>query len=459
VELTVWAVDVGTDAVGFYAFVHDISERRAYQDAQQASEVRHRLLADQLAAAQRIAGIGSWEWDITVGRVSWSDELCRILGVDAASFVATPQAYLERVHPEDRGLVESAIAVALETGAAFAFDHRLLRPDGAVGWVQGRGQVEVGAGGVPARMKGTIADITERVALQQELAALALVDDLTGLYNRRGFVTLADHQLKVAARAGRAVPLLFVDMDGMKTINDTYGHPDGDRALVEVATFLRNAVRASDLVARVGGDEFCILMVDDGVEAGEADVEGVAAELRAGPPGGERPYPLPLSVGVARLEPGSGTSIEDLMSQADRAMYDDKSSQRGLPRVLVIEDDAGLRRLAELSLQFSYDVVSAATGRAALAEAAEHVPDLVLLDLNLPDLHGTEVLRRLRAVPGGERVAVIVMTAAAGRSTELESLQEGVDDFVTKPLDIDILEARIRNVLHRSSSRPRRLGR
>jgi len=447
VELTVWAVDRGTDSVSFYAFVHDISERRAYQDAQ-------RILADQLAAAQQIAGIGSWEWDIVADQVTWSDELCRIFDVDPTDFVATFQGYLDHVHPEDRELAASAVGAAFENSESFAFDHRVLRPDGTVAWVHGRGQVEMGADGVPARMTGTAADITGRVALQQELVALALVDDLTGLHNRRGFVTLADHQLKVAARAGRPVPLLFVDMDGMKSINDSYGHNEGDRALEEVAAFLRTVVRDSDIVARVGGDEFCILLVDDGV----TDLDRVAAELRPGPPRGERRYPLPLSVGIAQLEAGSETSIEDLMTRADGAMYEDKSSQRQLARVLVVEDDARLRRLAELGLRFGYDVSSAATGSAALVEAAEHIPDLVLLDLDLPDMHGAEVLRRLRALPGGDRVAVIVLTATAGRATELESLREGVDDFVTKPVDLDILEARIKNVLHRSSSRPRRLG-
>lgn len=593
VELSVWAVDGGTDTPSFYAFVHDTSERRAYEDALRESETSHRRLADQLATAQHIAGLGTWEWDIVADTISWSDELCRLFGVepgrhpssyedylarvhpdhrarvdaairhafvtgqpfsfdhrvaiadnelrivnsrgdvtlneagiavrmtgtahdvteremtanalrrserrlaeaqriarlgswewdiaanavswsdelcrlfgddlteagpDSANFIASYQGYLDHVHPDDRALAESALAVALETRDAFAFDHRVVRSDGTIAWFQSRVEVEVGADGVPTRMSGTAADITERIELEQELAALALFDELTGLHNRRGFVILADHQLKVACRAGRPVPMLFVDMDGMKTINDTYGHDEGNRALIEVATFLRTTVRASDLVARVGGDEFCILLVDDASSTGKIDVDRVLAELRAGRRRGPRPYPLPLSVGVAWLEPGSATSVEDLMNRADGAMYEDKSSQRRRPRVLVVEDDAGLRRLAELALRISYDVITAATGGAALEVAADGLPDLVLLDLNLPDMHGAEVLRRLRGAPGGDRVPVIVITAAGGRTAELESLQEGVDDFVVKPLDLDILEARMRNVLRRSSSRPRRLG-
>ena len=451
-------LDATGGAIRVTGTAQDVTERELAADALRRSERR-------LAQAQSTARLGSWEWDIVADRLSWSDQLFSLLGigtddeVDRANFVATYQRYLDRVHPEDRALAESAIGVALETGEEFAFDHRLVRSDGASVWVHSRVQVEVDAGGVPLRIFGTAVDVTERVTLHQELAALALYDDLTGLLNRRGFVTLADHQITAAVRAGRPVPLLFVDMDGMKTINDTYGHNEGDRALVEVAAFLRETVRTTDLVARVGGDEFCILLVDDSAD-GHVDVDRVVALLRPGPLAGTRRYPLPLSVGVARLEPGSSVSasvsVEELMRRADGAMYEDKSAPRGLARVLVVEDDVALRRLAELSLRFSYDVVTAATGSDAIDEAARHIPDLVLLDLNLPDMHGGEVLRRVRDIPGAENVSVIVMTAAAGPATELESFQDGVDDFVVKPLDLDILEARMRNVLARATSRPRR---
>ncbi len=264
-----------------------------------------------LAEAQRIARLGSWEWDPASGRVIWSAQMCSLLaldpgtaGVEPGDFVTAHRRYLDAVHPEDRAEAESAIGTAIETRQEYAFDHRLVGTDGAVTWVQGRIRAEFDDDGVPSRVHGTAVDITERVALEQELTALALFDDLTGLHNRRGFVTLADHHLALAMRTGRPVPLLFVDMDGMKTINDTYGHNEGDRALVDVASFLRAALRASDLVARVGGDEFCILMVDDG-SGSATDVERVAEGLRAGPPRGGRAYPLTLSVGIAGLEPRS----------------------------------------------------------------------------------------------------------------------------------------------------------
>jgi PAS domain S-box-containing protein len=121
VELAVRAVDEGTDTVRFQAFVRDISERRAHQDALRESEAKHHRLADQLAAAQQTAGIGSWEWDIPANTVSWSDELYRIFGVDPTTFSATYQGYLDHVHPEDREGADSAIRATFETLEEFAF--------------------------------------------------------------------------------------------------------------------------------------------------------------------------------------------------------------------------------------------------------------------------------------------------------------------------------------------------
>lgn len=452
-EISIWPTTDEGGVLTFNAVLHDISERRQTENRLRANEQR-------LAEAQLVAHLGSWDWDPESDQITWSDELYRLFGIDPDAFEPTFDGYLDRLHPEDRERAAGVIGRALETDSEFSFDHRVVRPDNSIGWIHCRGQVEMNADGAPFRMHGTAADITERVRLQEELVALALVDELTGLHNRRGFLTLADHQRKVAARSGRGLPLLFVDVDGMKTINDTFGHGAGDQALIDVAAFLRGSCRASDLVARVGGDEFCIMLIDDSLGGGDMampDVDRLVGVIRQGPPEGRRIHPLTLSVGVARLMPGAET-VADLMDRADVAMYEDKASSRRKPRLLVVEDNAALRRLAELSLRHRYEVVTAATGLAAKQYTAERLPDVVLLDLGLPDMTGIDVLRALRALPGGDRVPVIMITAAAGRDAELESRREGVDDFATKPLDLELLEARIDNVLQRSLVRPRRLS-
>ncbi|MDP9073201.1 MAG: diguanylate cyclase [Actinomycetota bacterium] len=442
-------VDVTVDGAGTSVAItgssQDVTDLELTAEALRSSQ-------GHLAEAQSIARLGSWELDITADRMTWSDEMCNLLGIDPAEASATYQRYLDRVHPDDRYLTESVFREAIGTGRDFEFDHRVVCPEGAIAWIHSRGQVIRGTNGVPVGLRGTATDITERVALQQELAAYALSDELTGLHNRRGFVTLADHLFKVAGRAGRPLALLFIDMDGLKTINDSYGHNAGDQALIDVSKFLRATLRCSDLVARVGGDEFCVLMGDDGA-GDKIDAERVLTRLRHGPPVGQRSYPLTLSVGVAWLEPGSTASVEELMSLADDSMYHDKTTLRRLRRVLIVEDDIVLRRLADAHLGDRYDVVTVATGDAALDAAARCLPDLVLLDLLLPDMHGSEFLKQLRAVPGGDRVPVIVITGSTEPTTELDTLRQGVDDFIAKPFAFDVLEARMANVLHRSSSR------
>jgi len=167
-------------------------------------------------------------------------------------------------------------------------------------------------------------DITEQKRLEEDLRALSLVDELTGLYNRRGFVTLAQQQLKLANRLMRKDFLVFVDLDRMKWINDTFGHQKGDEALVEAADILKNTFRESDIVARIGGDEFAILTV----ETEDADVEAINTRLQGNIKGhqgkGQGSFTLSMSVGITRYDPEHPCSIDELLAKADKLMYAQK---------------------------------------------------------------------------------------------------------------------------------------
>jgi diguanylate cyclase (GGDEF)-like protein len=158
---------------------------------------------------------------------------------------------------------------------------------------------------------------------EEELSRLALVDDLTGLANRRAFVTVGEQLLRVADRAGEAVLVVYADLDGMKAINDRHGHAAGDETLRQAAQLLRDTFRQADLVARIGGDEFCVLLPSQASEA-KASIDrlrdAVAARAAAFPP-------VALSLGVAEGSPGC--TIEDLISRADAAMYADKAHRSG----------------------------------------------------------------------------------------------------------------------------------
>ena len=162
--------------------------------------------------------------------------------------------------------------------------------------------------------------------LQAELGNLALTDRLTGLYNRRGFEVLAERQLKLGRRAGREMLLIFIDVDGLKWINDSFGHAEGDRALQRAAETLKKTFRDSDIIARLGGDEFAVLAIEAPGYTEARIRERVEKYLKMGNVEESR-YMLFLSLGVARFDRSTSASISDLVARADRAMYDEKRSR------------------------------------------------------------------------------------------------------------------------------------
>ncbi|HKY03744.1 MAG TPA: GGDEF domain-containing response regulator, partial [Blastocatellia bacterium] len=165
----------------------------------------------------------------------------------------------------------------------------------------------------------------ERHRLIEEIRSLMMTDELTGLYNRRGFLTLAQHQLQLARRTGKEFQIFYADLDGLKAINDSLGHRAGDEALVRIAKVLRESFRSTDIIARLGGDEFTVMAI----AASYKDADLLSAninkrldeaneELRDG-------YKLSLSYGIASYSPGSDETIEQLLLRADKALYERKS--------------------------------------------------------------------------------------------------------------------------------------
>jgi diguanylate cyclase (GGDEF)-like protein len=159
--------------------------------------------------------------------------------------------------------------------------------------------------------------------VREKLRDLALTDDLTGLHNRRGFFALAGQQIKISRRNHRWALLFFADLDGLKQINDRFGHSEGDRAIVRVAQILRDTFRKSDIIARLGGDEFAILANEASADSQEAIwgrlKENLGAEASRDPR-----YSLSLSIGVARFDPQSAVALGELLEYADQAMYEAK---------------------------------------------------------------------------------------------------------------------------------------
>lgn len=167
-------------------------------------------------------------------------------------------------------------------------------------------------------------NITERKRMEEEIRTLAVTDQLTGLYNRRGFMTLSEQQLKIAERTGSRLLLLFADLDGMKRINDNLGHLKGDEALMEVADILKKVFREADIVARVGGDEFAVLALGTSVEYPEILKDRLQQQIDLYNSREKRDYKLSLSIGIVDSDSASPVSIDDLMSRADERMYENK---------------------------------------------------------------------------------------------------------------------------------------
>lgn len=165
----------------------------------------------------------------------------------------------------------------------------------------------------------------KRFLLDKEFRSLALMDDLTNLYNRRAFFALAAQQIKVMRRKTQGLLLFFADVDHLKNINDTYGHREGDLALVRTADALKRTFRNSDIVARLGGDEFAVLALEASCQDQDTILRRLESHLQKASAVEPR-YKLSLSAGAARFDPKHSVSLGDLLAKADQAMYEQKST-------------------------------------------------------------------------------------------------------------------------------------
>lgn len=169
-------------------------------------------------------------------------------------------------------------------------------------------------------------EVRERKKAEATVQQLSITDELTGLNNRRGFLLLAEQQLKLARRINTSACLLFIDLDGLKLVNDCLGHEVGDRLIVDAAQVLKQTFRESDVVARLGGDEFAVFV--PGCSAGEEVIDRLQANVIQFNQPGERPYRLSMSIGLTVCQINLDSSLEQMMIQADRLMYAHKQAKR-----------------------------------------------------------------------------------------------------------------------------------
>ena len=251
--------------------------------------------------------------------------LASIFGYTRQEMMELPSV-LSVIAPDDRALVEEKLRQRL-TGEISNIEYSLrgIRKDGTVITLDVR-SVRTMHEGQPAVM-GSMLDITDRTRLEEKLHALTLTDDLTGLYNRRGFTTLAERHLELARRKGAEMLLIFADIDGLKAINDTHGHAAGDQALVDAANLLRTTYRSADIIARLGGDEFTVFPLEASHQSADLLLARLTRNLNHENAARGRPYTLSLSVGVGRLDPVRCQTVQQVLEQADRELYERKRAR------------------------------------------------------------------------------------------------------------------------------------
>lgn len=313
---------------GFFVLGSDITELVGARNELRAQHAR-------LEAALDGSSLALWDTDLRTGRVYLSEAWADIVGGPRGDTIASIDQLIAMMHPDD---VEPAKRISLEvmkgSREAYAVEHRVRARNGEWRWILSRGRVterEPGTGRA-VRMIGTNLDITERRRMEEALQSAAQSDALTGLANRALFGDRLRHALARARRLDTTVALLYLDLDGFKEVNDSLGHAGGDALLRDFAARLRAGVRATDTVARFGGDEFVILLEDvrdphDAVRVAEK----IIAECRKPLTLEGREIVATASIGVAH---GDGdTGEEALLRRADRALYEAKSAGRDGYRV------------------------------------------------------------------------------------------------------------------------------
>jgi diguanylate cyclase (GGDEF)-like protein len=286
-----------------------------------------------LVQAQEIAQIGSWEWDVDRDLYVRSQVDLKLYGLDTDTPPTTLAEALAPVHSDDRERVNALVSEVMRSGDPFACEFRVLRRDGEIRTMLTRGEVE-SHGGRATGIRGTHQDTTERKRMETRLQYQADHDPLTGLLNRRRFNEELGAVLLRSTRYRRPGALLMLDLDDFKVVNDTRGHAAGDQALQALAQAIRERVRAGDTVARIGGDEFAVILP----EAQEHDALMVAEDIRTSVAAREVDARIAVTGGLVMFDGRRELSAANALIAADIALYEAKEA--GKDRVQIYHGGA-----------------------------------------------------------------------------------------------------------------------
>lgn len=319
----------------------DISSRKLAEANLKDSDTRLHL-------AMASAHMGVWDMELSTGKLYWSPEVFQILGLPP--FEPSMDEFFKWMNPNEVEKISHVFKKAVEAGSSFVVEFKCNMPSRQV-WLEDRGEVICDEKGKPLRMVGTVMDITERKEHERQLQQIAHFDPLTGVPNR---VLLADRLVQSLARTKRDKGLMavcYLDLDGFKPINDSFGHASGDKVLVEITRRIKDVIREDDTVARLGGDEFVVLLV--GMNFPEECVGSLQRLLEAIHQPLEiqgKTRRISASIGVA-LYPDDDQDPDTLLRHADQAMYVAKQAGKNRYHLFDAVSDLRARSHHEVLLQ------------------------------------------------------------------------------------------------------------
>ncbi len=377
--------------------LRDMTELQAGREARFEAEAKYRTLVEQIPAVVYLDPVDENKDSIYV-----SPQVTDLLGIEPAAWLEDPYCWRSHVHADDIDRVWQEYEDAYRAHVPLNHEYRMLHEDGSIKWVMEQAFSINDENGEPWLIQGVIFDITQRKFAEEEIAFLAYHDKLTGLPNRALFEEMLESALARARRFDLGVGVLFLDLDNFKLVNDSLGHHAGDQLLMQLADRLRVCTRETDLVARLSGDEFLLLLADldrgagamgAGPDSGLLIAESVAARVREAL---EQPFDLggseffvSASMGIS-LYPQDASDAETLLRNADAAMYRSKEFERGGYVVYAASDDDPAHRLS-----FSTRL------RQAVADRNWVLHYQPIIDLGDGTVHSVEALVRWLLPNGG----------------------------------------------------------
>ena len=282
------------------------------------------------------SGAGVWEYDVQSAEARHSRRCKEILGFDDTELGDEMHEWNERTHAEDVARKASEMRAFLDSERAeFQAEYRMMAKDGRWRWILDRGMaVGRSAEGRPLRMIGTRTDITDQKLAQDQLRELATTDPLTAMFNRRHFLARLDEAQALSERlVDQPVSVLMLDIDHFKHVNDSHGHHAGDQVLKHFAALIGGGLRKTDTAARLGGEEFAILMPGTHPMAAGKFAERLRLRVAESAVSvGDQQVPITVSIGVSAVLATDADGL-DVLKRADEAMYEAKLAGRNRVRI------------------------------------------------------------------------------------------------------------------------------